>query len=114
MRISLGTAVLGLLALASFPSLPRTARSSLKTPALRDEVSGDRAFDVVRALTPYHRIMGSRTYLEAAEMLAGLARRSGLENVRVVRQKFEGGMSWDARTAKLWLLEPGTSALRLR
>lgn len=73
---------------------------------LRDEVSGDRAFDVVRALTPYHRIMGSRTFVEAAEMLAGLARGAGLENVRIVRQKFQGGLSWDARTAKLWLLEP--------
>jgi hypothetical protein len=73
---------------------------------LRDEVSGDRAFDVVRKLTPYHRIMGSRAYVEAAEMLAGLARRSGLENVHVALQKFEGGLSWDARTAKLWLLEP--------
>lgn len=113
-RISLGTAVLGLLALVAVsvslaqdsPFVPeKTAR------CLRDEVSGDRAFDVVRALTPYHRIMGSRTYVEAAEMLAGLARRSGLENVRVVRQKFEGGMSWDARTAKLSLLEPETIKL---
>lgn len=113
-RISLGMAVLGLLALAvvsvslaqDSPFVPeKTARY------LRDEVSGDRAFDVVRALTPYHRIMGSRTYLEAAEMLAGLARRSGLENIRVVRQKFEGGMSWDARTAKLWLIEPETVKL---
>jgi len=73
---------------------------------LRDELSGDRAFNFVRALTPYHRIMGSRTYAEAAEMLAGLARRSGLENVQVVTQKFPGGLSWDARSAKLWLITP--------
>jgi hypothetical protein len=104
-----GTVLLGLLTLvaasASFAQdspfvTEKTAR------LLRDEVSGDRAFDVVRKLTPYHRIMGSQTYVEAAEMLAGLARRSGLENVHIALQKFEGGMSWDARTAKLWLLEP--------
>lgn len=108
-RSSFRTAVLGALTLVAVsvafaqdsPFVPeKTARR------LRDEVSGDRAFDVVRKLTPYHRIMGSQAYIEAAEMLAGLARRSGLENVRIVRQKFEGGMSWDARAAKLWLLEP--------
>ncbi len=73
---------------------------------LRDEISGDRAFDFVRLLTPYHRIMGSRTYVDAAEMLAGLARKAGLDNVKVVEQKFEGGLTWDAKAARLWLVEP--------
>jgi hypothetical protein len=73
---------------------------------LRNEISGDRAFDAVRKLTPFHRIMGSQAFVDAAEALAGLARGAGLENVQVVRQKFEGGLSWDARSAKLWLIEP--------
>ncbi len=73
---------------------------------LRDEISGDRAFDYVRLLTPYHRIMGSRTYVDAAEMLAGLARQAGLRNVKVVEQPFEGGLTWDAKSARLRLVEP--------
>lgn len=108
-RTSFLIAVLGLLTLAAVPaSFAQDSPFVTEKVAslLRDEVSGDRAFDFVRMLTPYHRIMGSQTYVEAAEMLAGLARRSGLENVRVVRQKFEGGMSCDARSANLWLLEP--------
>jgi len=73
---------------------------------LKDEISGDRAYNFVRRLTPYHRIMGSTAYVEAAEMLAGLAREFGFENVRVVRQKFEGGISWDPRYGRLWMVEP--------
>ena len=109
-RYFFSMALLGLLAFGAAASAASAQDSpfvNVKTArSLRDEVSGDRAFDVVRKLTPYHRIMGSQAYVEAAEMLAGLARQSGLENVRVVRQKFEGGLSWDARTAKLWLLGP--------
>lgn len=78
---------------------------------LRNEVSGDRAFNVVRLLTPFHRIMGSEAYVRAAEMLAGLAREAGLANVKVVRQRFEGGLSWDPRSASLWLVEPERTKL---
>ena len=73
---------------------------------LKNEISGDRAYNYVRLLTPYHRIMGSRAYVEAANMLAGLAKSFALENVQVVRQKFEGGISWDPVSARLWLVEP--------
>ncbi len=73
---------------------------------LKNELSGDRAFSYVRKLTPYHRIMGSEAFIQAAEMLAGMAREFGLENVRVVRQKFEGGLSWNPRSGRLLLLEP--------
>ncbi len=78
---------------------------------LANEVSGDRAFNYVRLLTPYHRIMGSSAFVEAANMLAGLAGRFGLENIRVVRQKFEGGLSWNPRSAELWLVEPEETKL---
>ena len=73
---------------------------------LNNEISGDRAFNAVRRLTPFHRIMGSRTFLAAAEALAEMARDAGLVDVEIVKQKFEGGLSWDARSAQLWLLEP--------
>ena len=73
---------------------------------LKNEISGDRAYNYVRFLTPYHRIMGSQAFVEAANMLAGLARSFGLENVQAVKQKFEGGISWDPVSAKLWLAEP--------
>jgi len=73
---------------------------------LRNEISGERAFNYVRALTPFHRIMGSQAFINAANMLAGLAKSCQLENIQVVKQKFEGGLSWDPVSAKLWLVEP--------
>jgi hypothetical protein len=73
---------------------------------MNNEISGDKAYNYVRLLTPYHRIMGSRAFVEAADMLAGLARSFGLVNVRVVKQKYEGGISWDPVSAELWLVEP--------
>lgn len=97
--------------LAAFPAGALLAQESPFVPEklareLRNEISGDRAYNYVRRLTPYHRIMGSEAYVQAAEMLAGLAREYGFENVRVVRQKFDGGISWDPRSARLWLLDP--------
>ncbi|MCX6559941.1 MAG: M28 family peptidase [Candidatus Aminicenantes bacterium] len=97
-------------------ALPARAQDSafLPAPAFRllvDEISGDRAFNVVRRLTPYHRIMGSQAFLDAAGFLAGLARESGLTNVAVVTQKFEGGMSWNPRSAVLRMIEPETEKL---
>ncbi len=50
--------------------------------------------------------MGSQAFINAANMLAGLAKSCGLENIQVVKQKFEGGLSWDPVSAKLWLVEP--------
>ncbi|MEW5900286.1 MAG: M28 family peptidase [Acidobacteriota bacterium] len=101
--------LIGLLGLALPPAV-RSQESPFVpeklAPILRNEISGDRAYHYVRLLTPYHRIMGSQAYVEAANMLAGLARSFGLENVRVVKQKFEGGISWDPVSARLWLVQP--------
>jgi hypothetical protein len=95
---------------------PARAQDSAFLPAplfrlLADEISGDRAFNVVRRLTPYHRIMGSQAFLDAAALLAGLARESGLTAVEVAKQKFEGGLSWDPRSAVLRMIEPETEKL---
>jgi hypothetical protein len=109
-RLIPGIRLLVAAALLFFPR-PAAAQDSPFLPErlyrlLDNEISGDRAFNVVRLLTPYHRIMGSRTYLEAAEALAGMARGAGLTGVEIVRQKFEGVLSWDAKSARLWLVEP--------
>ncbi|MDD8026749.1 MAG: M28 family peptidase [Acidobacteriota bacterium] len=96
---------------AAAAAAPLAAQDSpfLPGPMFRllvDEVSGDRAFNVDRLLSPYHRIMGSQAFLDAAGFLAGLAEKSGLSNISVVKQKFEGGLSWNPRAAVLRLIEP--------
>ncbi len=93
------------------PALPAAAQGSPFLPPDRfrllvDEVSGDRAFNVVRGLTPFHRIMGSAAYVDAARYLAGLAKGSGLESIAVVEQPFPGGLSWNPRSAVLRMIEP--------
>jgi hypothetical protein len=107
--------VAALAALATGPEAVSAQESPFVTEdvALRlaNEISGDRAFNYVRLLTPFHRIMGSPAFVEAANLLAGLAGRCGLENIRVVRQKFEGGLSWNVRSAELWLVEPEETKL---
>jgi hypothetical protein len=102
---------LGLVAVLAPAAPPAAGQDSpfLPPPLFRllvDEVSGDRAFNVVRGLTPFHRIMGSAAYVDAARHLAKLAEASGLEAVRVVEQPFEGGLSWNPRSAVLRMIEP--------
>ena len=97
----LGTAFSAALEAQESPFIPEKLALQL-----RNEISGDKAFDYVRRLTHFHRIMGSQAFVDAANMMAGLAKAFGLENVQVVRQKFEGGTSWDPTSAKLWLVEP--------
>lgn len=105
------TVLAALTLLAATSPKPLEAQESPFVPeklarVLKDEISGDRAYNYVRRLTPYHRIMGSEAFVESAEMLAGLAREYGFENVRVVRQKFDGGISWNPRSGRLWMLAP--------
>jgi hypothetical protein len=97
----LGTALSAILDAQESPFIPDKLALQL-----RNEISGDKAFDYVRRLTHFHRIMGSQAFIEAANMMAGLAKSFGFENIQVVKQKFEGGTSWDPVAAKLWLVEP--------
>ena len=104
-------AVAGLALFAAASSAPLRAQESPFVPEklariLKNEISGDRAYNYVRALTPFHRIMGSEAFVRAAEKLAGMAREFGFDNVDVVRQKFEGGISWNPRSARLWVTAP--------
>jgi hypothetical protein len=73
--------------------------------ALVNEISGDRSFEHVRHLSHYHRTGGSRDFFAAAEYIRGAAVAAGLEEVALVRQKWDGH-GWSCRSGEAWLLEP--------
>ncbi|MEW6746676.1 MAG: M28 family peptidase [Planctomycetota bacterium] len=73
---------------------------------LVNELSGDRAFEYVRWLSHYHRIMGSQGFLDAARWIAGKAEAFGLENVHIEEQPFIGRPSWDLLSGEMWIIEP--------
>jgi hypothetical protein len=72
---------------------------------LVNEISGDRAFEQVRHLSHFHRTAGSRDFFAAAERIRGAAYAAGLQDVRLVRQKW-AGPAWSCRSGSAWLLEP--------
>jgi len=72
---------------------------------LVNEISGDRAFENVRWLTHYHRTGGSQDFFAAAEWIRQAAVRAGLQDVKLVRQRYKGS-SWSCRSAEAWLVEP--------
>jgi len=78
--------------------------------ALVNEISGDRAYEHVRHLSHYHRTGGSRDFFAAAEYLRGAAEKAGLEDVTLIRQKWNGH-GWSCRTGEAWLLDPEPSKL---
>src|SRR5262249_4722084 len=57
---------------------------------LANEISGDRAYEYDRRLTPYHRTAGSRDFFAAAEVIRQAAAAAGLEDVKLIRQKWDG------------------------
>ncbi len=73
--------------------------------ALANEISGDRAYEHVRQLSHFHRTGGSRDFWKAAEYLRGAAEAAGLEDVRLIRQKWDGH-GWSCRGGEAWLLDP--------
>src|SRR5688572_8244412 len=77
---------------------------------LVNEISGDRSFENVRHLTHYHRTGGSKDFFAAAEWIRGQAQAAGLEDVRLVKQKYDG-QSWSATSGEAWLLEPEETKL---
>src|SRR5207249_9535919 len=72
---------------------------------LVNEISGDRAFEQVRHLSHFHRTAGSRDFFAAAEYIRGAAQAAGLEDVKLVRQAWNG-QAWSCRSGTAWLLEP--------
>ena len=106
-------ALFGALALAapaaalaqSSPFLP-----DARLRALVNEISGDRSFEHARHLSHYHRTGGSRDFFAAAEYLRGAAATAGLEDVALVRQKWDG-QGWSCRSGEAWLLDPQPTKL---
>ena len=89
---------------AAFP------QSSLFLPdarrhALVNEISGDRAYEHARHLSHFHRTAASRDFWKAAEYLRGAAVAAGLEDVRLIRQPWDGH-GWSCRGGEAWLLDP--------
>ncbi len=73
--------------------------------ALGNEISGDRSYEHVRQLSHFHRTGGSRDFWKAAEYLRGAAEAAGLEDVKLVRQAWDGH-GWSCRGGEAWLVEP--------
>jgi hypothetical protein len=72
---------------------------------LVNEISGDRAYEHDRVLTRYHRTGGSRDFFAAAEYIRSAAVEAGLEEVKLIRQKWnEHG--WSCRFGEAWLVAP--------
>jgi hypothetical protein len=94
---------------------PAAAQTSpfFPDPLFRDvvnEISGDRAFEHVRHLTHYHRTGGSRDFFAAAEYIRQAAVGAGLEDVKLIRQKWDG-QSWSCRFGEAWVLGAEPSKL---
>jgi hypothetical protein len=93
---------------ASAPRLAAQGSPFVPEPvyrALVNELSGDRAFEYDRHLTHFHRTAGSRDFFAAAEYIRGAAAEAGLEDVKLVRQKWSGH-GWSCRSGEAWLLDP--------
>jgi hypothetical protein len=72
---------------------------------LVNEISGDRAYEHDRVLTRYHRTDGSRDFFIAAEYIRAAAVEAGLEDVKLIRQKWDGH-GWSCRFGEAWLVGP--------
>lgn len=83
-----------------YPLLDSTA-----VALLSGEISGDAAFDHVRALTSYHRPQGSDTLGVAARYVERMARAFGLAQVRYIELP-SLRQTWNPGTSDLWIVGP--------
>lgn len=73
---------------------------------LRNEISGDRAFEHIRALTAVgHRDSGMEGYFKAMDYVVGEAKKNGLTDVSIIKQPLDG-TNYTARVGELWMVEP--------
>jgi hypothetical protein len=72
---------------------------------LKNEVSGDRAFEHIRVLSQWHRNSGMEGFFKAADYVMQAARDAGLQDVKFIEQPMEEA-NYTARAAELWLVEP--------
>jgi aminopeptidase YwaD len=86
---------------------------------IRSELSGERALDLVAAISRYHRIQASPGFRAAAEFALSELERTGLE-VELLSFPAEHGtrywslpmfQEWEATRGELWLVEPGERKL---
>src|SRR5687768_2705305 len=75
-----------------------------QTRMLRNEISGDRAFEHIRVLTQWHRDSGMEGYFKAMDYVVGAAKANGLQDVSIIKQPLDG--NYTARSAELWMVEP--------
>ncbi|MDQ4123832.1 MAG: M28 family peptidase [Acidobacteriota bacterium] len=77
---------------------------------LRNEISGDRAFEHIRILTQWHRDSGMEGYFKAMDYVAGAAKENGLVDVSIIKQPFDNDegkpANYTAKSAELWMVEP--------
>jgi Zn-dependent M28 family amino/carboxypeptidase len=71
---------------------------------LRNEISGDRAFEHIRVLTQWHRDSGMEGYFKAMDYIAEAAKKHGLEDVSIIKQPLN--RNYTARVGELWMIEP--------
>lgn len=73
---------------------------------LRNEISGDIAYDYMRTLVQFHAPNGgSRGFRQEAAWVEQKAREVGLADVRYISLKFKG-TAWTPLSGELWMLEP--------
>ena len=81
---------------------------------IRTEISGERALDLVAAITRYHRIQASPGFHGAAELAVSELERSGIEAELLTFPADYGTkywslnmfQEWEAERGRLWLVEP--------
>lgn len=86
--------------------------------AIQNEVSGERAWDMVSKITRFHRIRGGgegSDYNRCIDFLVEELKKIGLQEVKVKRYRADGFqkyflwrslVGWRAKEAELWLVEP--------
>ena len=77
---------------------------------LRNEISGDRAFEHIRVLTQWHRDSGMAGYFKAMDYVAEQAKKNGLTDVSIIKQPLNGRdgkpRNYTPKSAELWITSP--------
>ena len=71
---------------------------------LRNEISGDRAFEHIRVLTQWHRNSGMEGYFKSMDYVVEAARKNGLQDVSIIKQPYR--LNYTAKSAELWITSP--------
>jgi len=77
---------------------------------LRNEISGDRAFEHIRVLTQWHRDSGMEGYFKSMDYVVKAAKKNGLQDVSIIKQPYNGRdgkpRNYTAKSAELWITSP--------